>query len=49
MPSLPSEGGTYELDAKTGALVCVQQTQDPLIPTEDNDSPDPATPAAGKV
>jgi len=48
-PSLPTEGGTYELDAKTGVLVCVQQTQDHLIPTEDDASPDPEAPAAGEI
>jgi hypothetical protein len=48
-PPIPTEGGTYVLDDKTGELVCVQQTQDPMIPTEDNASPDPEAPAAGEV
>jgi hypothetical protein len=55
-PSFPAEGGTYELDAKTGALVCVQQTtdapaevsQEPLI-IEDNASPDSPPAAACEV
>lgn len=45
----PTEGGTYLLDAKDGSLVRVQQTQEPMIPTEDNASPDSEAPAAGEV